>query len=328
MTRRKLIKTIIFGALLVFFFTLPLWITQSYYIHILILIGINIVLASSLRFIAISGQLSLAHSGMISLGAYCSALLAIKMGYSFWMTLPVSGIFTLIMAFLVGYPFARLKGFYFTMVSLFFTIIVMLIGQQWKSLTGGTAGLTNVPRPDPVSIYGLVSLDFSSRVDYYYLILVITILSLLVLFALEFSRLGRTLKSIKQDDQLAESVGVNTYRFRIIVFGLGSLFAGVIGSFYAHYITAMTPSSFNYLLSINLLIYVVFGGMGSFAGPVLGAFILTIVPELFRSIKQYEPFIFAGLLLIIIMFLPEGLISLLKHPRTIFRKEAVRAGSQ
>jgi branched-chain amino acid transport system permease protein len=310
MNRRKMVKRIGSVALLLVLFLVPQAITQPYVLHILIIIGINVVLASSLRFIATSGQLSLAHAGMMSVGAYASTLLVMKLGLSFWVGLPLGGLAAMSLAFLVGFPFVRLKGIYFTMVTLFLTEFIRLIIEQWKSLTGGPSGIIAIPRPSAVVIPGLLNADFASKADFYYLALIITLVTLLILYAIEFSRAGTTFLSIQQSDSLAESVGVNSSWLRVLAFAIGCFFAGLGGAFYSHYLSAINPGSFGFLVSTYILIYMVFGGMRKFPGPIIGAIILTVIPELASGFKEYEPFVFAGILLFVIFFLRGGVVSL------------------
>ena len=320
MSKRNLVKPLSYGALLVVLFLVPAFIAQPYVLHILIMAGLNIILASSLRFIATSGQISLGHGGMVSVGAFTSALLVMRLGLSFWAALPLAGLTTMILAFLVGYPFVRLKGIYFAMVTLFLAEFIRLTAEQWKSLTGGVAGIIAIPRPNPVIIPGLLNADFTSKVDFYYLSLVMVVVTLLILHAIESSRIGMTFFSIQQSEFLAESIGIDSARFRVLAFSIGCFFAGMAGAFYSHYFTAMNPSSFGFLLGINVFIYMVVGGMLRFYGPIIGAFILTVTPELARELKEFEPFVFAGILLLIILFMPEGLISLPHRLRKIIRE--------
>lgn len=320
MSKRNLVKPLSYGALLVVLFLVPAFIAQPYVLHVLIMAGLNIILASSLRFIATSGQISLGHGGMVSVGAFTSALLVMRLGLSFWAALPLAGLTTMILALLVGYPFVRLKGIYFAMVTLFLAEFIRLTAEQWKSLTGGVAGIIAIPRPNPVIIPGLLNADFTSKVDFYYLSLVMVVVTLLILYAIESSRIGMTFFSIQQSEFLAESIGIDSARFRVLAFSIGCFFAGMAGAFYSHYFTAMNPSSFGFLLGINVFIYMVVGGMSRFYGPIIGAFILTVIPELAREVKEFEPFVFAGILLLIILFMPEGLINLPHRLRKIIKE--------
>jgi len=320
MSKRRTITLLSYTVLLVILVVIPLCLRQPYVLHVLITIAVNIVLASSLRFIAMSGQFSLAHAGMVSIGAYTSALLVMRLGFSFWGALPLAGLGAMVIAFLVGYPFVRLRGIYFTMVTLFFTEVIKLIAEEWRGLTGGVAGIIAIPRPDAVVIPGLLNLTFTSKADFYYLALTLMAVTLLLLYLIESSRIGMTFLSIKQSEPLSESVGINTSKFKVLAFGIGCFFAGLDGAFYSHYISAIAPGSFGFLLTIYIFIYVVVGGMQRFSGPIVGAILLTLVPELSRGAKEYEPFTFAGILLLVIFFLRGGVISLPRHLGKIIKK--------
>jgi branched-chain amino acid transport system permease protein len=310
MNKRKIVFTLSAGILLVVLLIVPLFISQPYVLHVLIIMGVNIILASSLRFIATIGQFSLAHAGMVSIGAYTSALLVVKLGFSFWVALPLAGLAAMIIAFLVGYPFVRLKGIYFTMVTLFLTEFIALLAAEWRGLTGGVQGIIAIPRPNAIIVPGLLNVAFGSKEDFYYLALIMVGFTLLSLYAIESSRIGITFSSIQQSEALAESIGVNSTGFRVFAFSLGAFFAGIAGAFYSHYFSAIAPGSFGFLLSINIFIYMVVGGMRKFSGPIVGAIILTLVPEFAREVKEYEPLVFGAILLLVIFSLREGLVSL------------------
>jgi branched-chain amino acid transport system permease protein len=206
------------------------------------------------------------------------------------------------------------------MVTLFLTEFIKLIAEQWRGLTGGVYGITGIPRPNAIIIPELLNVSFSSKVDFYYLALIIVIVTLLILYAIESSRIGMTFLSIQQSDLLAESVGVNSTGFRVLAFSIGCFFAGLDGAFYSHYLSAIAPGSFGFLLSIYAFIYVVVGGMRKFSGPIIGAIILTLIPELSRGFKEYEPFVFAGILLLVILLLREGVVSLPERLNKIIQR--------
>ncbi len=299
-----------YGIPLILLLFIPLANPGPYIIHILILTIINIVLASSLRLINLSGQLSLAHGGMMSIGAYTSALLVMKLGMSTWLALVLAGIFAALIAFLIGFPFTRLKGIYFAMVTIFFVEIVTLIIQQWRELTNGSNGIFNIPRPDAINIPGIINITFASKENFYYLLIVIMVISLAVIYAIMRSRIGLIFRGIQQAHSLSESIGINTTSYKIMAFSIGSFFPGILGGFYSQYISAIDPTTFGFLFTIYVLIYMIVGGTENFAGPIIGAIILTLLPEVARPLKAFMPFIFAAVLMLIIFFMPEGLIGL------------------
>ncbi len=230
-------------ALLVVLVLVGVVVQGQYLLHLFIVMMMNIVLASSLRLINLSGQLSLAHGGMVTLGAYTAALLVMKLDTSSWLALVAGGALAAVVSFLIGFPFTRLKGIYFTMVSIFFVQIIVLTVQQWRSLTGGASGLYGIPRPD-----GFLGIVFKSKPSFYFLILGIAVVSLGIMWAIEHSRVGLTFRGIQQADSLAESVGVNTTTYKVLAFTLGGFFAGIIGAFYAQYISTLDPTAFSFLL--------------------------------------------------------------------------------
>ncbi|MBA7575272.1 hypothetical protein ES708_17093 [subsurface metagenome] len=310
MNKRTLIWILSYGALILFMFFIPLFFSGPYIIHILIFTVMNIVLASSLRLINLTGQMSLAHGGMMTIGAYTSTLLVVKLGLSSWAALLLAGCAAAVIACIIGIPFIRLKGIYFSIVTLFLTAMLTLIAQQWRSLTGGSSGIYNIPRPDPIVIPGILNITFISSVNCYYLVLFIMLISLVVLYAIEHSRVGRTFRGIEQSDSLAKSIGVNTSGYKVLAFSIGCFFPGVLGGFYSQYIRAITPETFGFLFTIYILIYMVVGGQGRFIGPIIGAVVLTLLPEFLRPLKDLQPFFFAAVLMLVIFLMPEGLVGL------------------
>jgi branched-chain amino acid transport system permease protein len=302
-------------ALLVVLVLVGVVVQGQYLLHLFIVMMMNIVLASSLRLINLSGQLSLAHGGMVTLGAYTAALLVMKLDASSWLALLAGGALAAVVSFLIGFPFTRLKGIYFTMVSIFFVQIIVLTVQQWRSLTGGASGLYGIPRPD-----GFLGIAFKSKPSFYFLILGIAVVSLGIMWAIEHSRVGLTFRGIQQADSLAESVGVNTTTYKVLAFTLGGFFAGIIGAFYAQYISTLDPTAFSFLYTIYILIYMIVGGAGSFLGPIIGAAFLTLVPEVARPLESYMPLLFAAILMVIIFLMPEGLVGLPARLRRAFGK--------
>jgi branched-chain amino acid transport system permease protein len=292
-----------------------IFVRGPYILHVFILIMMRVVLASSLRLINLSGQLSLAHGGMVTLGAYTASLLMVKLGLSSWLALLAAAVLSAAVSCLIGFPFSRLKGIYFTMVSIFFVQIIVLTVQQWRSLTGGASGLYGIPRPD-----GFWGIEFKSKTSFFFLILALMLGSLIIMWAIEHSRVGMTFRGIQQADSLAESVGINTTTYKVLAFSVGGFFAGLVGGFYAQYVSALDPTAFGFLFTIYILIYMVVGGAGTFAGPIIGAALLTVLPEVARPLESYMPFVYAAILMLIIFLMPEGLVGLPQRLKKLFTK--------
>jgi branched-chain amino acid transport system permease protein len=315
MNRRRLVNIIGIAALICLLFSVPLFWKSIYWIHVLILTMINVLLAVSLRGLARTGQVSMGTAGFMLLGAYLSALLAIKFGFSFWLTLPLGGLLAAVVALIVGYPFLRAKGIYFAILTVMLAEVCRLIAWYWSSLTGGSAGLRTIPPPDPISILGIITLTFDTKIACYYLVLVIVIVSLVILYRIERSWLGLMWSSINEADNLAQAVGINIMGHKILIFTITAFFMGIAGSLSAHYLGTISPegtpgSLFGFMTSIYVLIYVVVGGEARFAGPIIGAVLLTIVPELARELREYMPLIFGGLLMFVVFAMPEGIVGL------------------
>jgi branched-chain amino acid transport system permease protein len=200
---------------------------------------------------------------------------------------------------LVAFIFSRVRALLFGMLTIFFGMGIIYVIQVFSKWTGGYAG-----------IMGITPLFGISKVPYYYFFLGITVVSLLALYRFEFCRIGKTLKTLDQSYLVASSVGIDEVKTRVLAVGVGSFFVGLIGAAYAHYTLVLSPTSFGVLQSIYLVMYVLIGGLGSFAGPIIGTAVLVIIPEAFRGLKGYSPFIFAGLLLIINFLMPQGLVGL------------------
>ena len=311
-----LTRLFIISAIVLLLFLLPLIIGSQYILYVLIWLGISIALTSSLRVISLSGLLSIGHGGLMLIGAYTSALLVMKLGLSSFLALVLAGVAAGGFACLIGFPFARLKGMYFSMVTMFMTEVILMVSEQWKSLTGGSAGIMDIPRPDPIKIAGIIDIGFKSYIDLYYLMLILVIVSLIVFYLIEHSRIGRSWQAISRDDLLAESVGINVAAYKVLGFTIGSFFAGVCGAFYSQFYNVITPSEFGFFFSIYILVYMIVGGRRSFIGPIIGCLLLLLIPELIGGLGGYRPFVFVAILMAVLYTLPDGMASLptrLKH---------------
>ncbi len=282
---------------------------NEYFLHIYIVCAINVVLANSLRAIAISGQMSIGQAGFMAIGAYTSAILAARFNVPTYLALLMGGLASMVAAGIVGFPLSRVRTVYFVMVTMFLGEVIRLLIFEWRSMTGGSTGMMSIPRPGSFSFFGLLQVNFTERFAFSYLALVLLIIALLVLHRIERSQLGVVLAGIGQEEPLASSVGVNVAKHKVLIFCIGSLFTGLAGALYAHYMTVLTPDSFGIFASLYILVYVVVGGK-KFAGPIAGAIILTLIPEIFSGLKEYQPFVFVLVLFLVIFLLPGGLSDL------------------
>lgn len=281
-------------------------VTQDpYLLNLLITTGIWSTSVWGVRLIMSTGQLTLGHAAFMAVGAYGSTLLVMKVGLPFWLAFPLSGGFAALVALLIGLPILRIKGVYFSIITFAFAEIIRLIIVHWPALLGGFGGIPNIPRPEP-----FLFIHFTSRLSYYYFILAISVLTYWVMVRLERSRIGKIFSSIHESDTLAESIGINIMKYKTMAFCIGCFFAGLSGSFYAHYFNFTSPEFFTIWQSIYCLIFVIVGGSGSAWGPFLGSFFMTFIPELIRVAREYEPVIYSIILILVMFLLPGGLITL------------------
>ncbi len=300
--RRKTAIVVTLAVVVLLALVLP-QIGGAYYVHLFALVFTNVILAASLRPSLTCGQLNIGHSAFVSVGAYTSALLAKNLAVPFEISLLCGALLATVVGLAIGYPALRLRGVYFAMVTVAFVEVIRLIAQIWVPLTRGMSGLSGIPKP---SVLGMT---LTTKTSQYYLALFLMLVILLVLWKLELSRLGLIWKSIGMADNLAQSLGVNIARHKLLAFALGCFFAGGAGAFYAHFIRFLFPPEFGFLMATNILVYNFVGGRGHFVGPIVGAAFLSLLSEPFRG-SPYETIFFSIAMLVTILFLPGGLITL------------------
>jgi len=262
-----------------------------------------------------TGLVSLGHAAFFGIGAYSCALLQLKLGFPFLPALIVGAIITAFSAVVIGWPMLRIRGPYFALGTLALGTIISIVIHNWDSLTGGVS-LSGIPLPPEVHIIGL-SINFASRRVYYYVVLVCLVLSLFLIRRLTNSRMGRAFESIRENEDLAASLGVNVARYKIISFVTASTIAGVAGGLYASYMSAIEPGIAGAHMAFNLLVMIVVGGARSITGVIIGPLLLWFVPEFLEAADVYRPLFFGLLLLIVIIFMPTGIAGTIRaiHPR-------------
>ena len=307
----------------------PLVLSNIYWTSVLTMIVINVLMAVSLRCIFLIGEFSLGHVGFMCLGAYTSALLTMKAGVLFGLTLPASGLIAGLVALLLGYPFMRVKGIYFVILTVVTSESIRLLAFNWRGFTGGSNGLVGIPGAGSLSIPGLGEIDFGGFNEYYYLTLTVVAMSLFILHRLEKSRLGFTWLAIREADKQAGAVGINVLRYKVINFSIASFFAGIGGALLAHFEQTISPqasSAFGVMTTIYLLVYMVVGGKSRFIGPIVGAVGLSLVAEFTRPMQEYQPMIIGAIAIAVVMLLPEGLVSIPEKVGKWLLKPANHAG--
>jgi branched-chain amino acid transport system permease protein len=285
--------------------------------EILVLLVINVLLVTSYRLLTLTGEWSLAHVVIMGVGAYGSALVAKKLALPVPLSMLAGASIAALIAFLLSFPLFRMKGFYFLIGSFAAGEVIRLIW-KWSDLTwlfGGPKGIKLIP---PVPDIELLSVEFYDPVNYYYLCLIVVAISLVILYRVEHSRIGLTFHAIHWQDKLAESVGVSTFRYRTLAFVISSFFAGLAGALYAHYVGAIAPDRFNVEEMVYVLIWAIVGGTATFYGPILGVIVLTILNEVVLrglGVDEMRPMFYGAILILFILFLPNGLESLVVKAR-------------
>lgn len=289
--------------------------------EILVFLTINVLLVSTYRLLTLTGEWSLGHVVIMGVGAYASALYTKEFGVFVPVSMLLGGITAALIAILLSFPLFRMKGFYFLIGSFAAGEIIRLLWKRFREPFGGPKGIKGIdPMPD-FSI-GIYDFDFFEPISYYYFAGTIVILCLWVLWRIEKSPVGLTFHAVHWQDKLAEASGVNLRAYRTLAFAIASGFAGIGGALMAHYVGTINPNSFDVEVMVFVLTWAIVGGTGTFYGPILGCVLLTVLNEIVLrelGFEQLRPLIYGAILIASILFLPNGLESLVQK---FTRKEA------
>ncbi|WP_176371599.1 ABC transporter permease subunit [Desulfosediminicola flagellatus] len=267
--------------------------------YVVLGLGLNIV-------VGLAGLLDLGFVAFYAVGAYSYALLNYHFGLTFWQVLPLGGIFAAIFGILLGFPVLRLRGDYLAIVTLGFGEIIRLVLENWGDFSQGPSGISNIARP---GFFG-VELSLESSIIYtYYLMILFVIVTIFVVNRLQDSRMGRAWIALREDEIACQAMGIDKRKTKLVAFSLGAFWAGIVGVMFAAKTTFINPASFTFLESAIILSIVVLGGMGSIVGVILGAFILILMPEYLRALSEYRMLAFGAILVCMMVFRPQGLIS-------------------
>ena len=281
---------------------LPLLLPNEYYLTVLIVAGFNAILTLGLNLLmGYAGQISLGHAAFFGISAYTTGILTATWRWPVPAGIAAGILLVVLVAAVIAVPTLRLKGHYLAMGTLGFGLIVYIVLNEATALTGGPSGLTGIPK---LAVLGRV---VSSDQTYYYVVWATVLLLFVLAQNLVRSRVGRALRAIHTSETAAAVLGVDTERFKIGVFILSGFYAAVAGALYAHYVTFVSPGTFGFHTSIQLVTMVVVGGMASLWGAVAGATFLTALPEALRAIEDYDILVYGAMLILCMMFLPGGL---------------------
>ena len=266
--------------------------TNAWFYTILCL-GLNIV-------VGYAGLLDLGYAAFFAVGAYTTGILTSQFNINFWLTIPVAVFCSMLAGIIIGGPTLRLRSDYLAIVTLGFGEIVRIIARNLE-ITGGASGLIGIERP---AFFGI---QLSQGIHFYYVFLLLAILACFISYRLQNSRLGRAWQYVREDEDTAEAMGINRVGVKLYAYVIGAMFGGVAGSFFAVKMTAISPETFTFSQSVLILLGVVLGGMGKIPGVIIGAFALVLFPEVFRGLGSMRMLIFAIVMLIIMLYRPEGI---------------------
>jgi branched-chain amino acid transport system permease protein len=300
---------------------LPLAFQDSYWRTNLTICAINIMLAISLDFVlGYAGQLNLGHSAFYGIGAYVSTLLVTTLSVPFWIAF-VIGIGLSGAAGMALSLFAvRLRGHYLAIASLGFAVIVHQVLLNWISVTQGPLGIYGIKPPPAIAIGGFTLVEFNNSANLFYLFAGFALLTYLLLDQLVRSPIGETLTAIREDEVSASSLGINCTLWKVFAFGIGSAIAGAAGAFYASFVGTLVPDAFIITESFTILAMVIVGGMGTLIGPVWGAILLTLLPELLRGFGDFRLILYGLALTLVVLFMPGGIAQATRLLRARLRR--------
>ena len=268
-------------------------------IYVMLGLGLNIV-------VGLAGLLDLGYVAFYAVGAYSYALLNHHFGLSFWMVLPIGAGMGAFFGIILGFPVLRLRGDYLAIVTLGFGEIIRLILENWNEFSFGPSGIANIPRP---SLFGIDLSLHNATIYLYYLMILLVLFTIFVVERLQNSRIGRAWIALREDEVACEAMGIDRRKTKLTAFALGATWAGMAGVIFAAKTTFINPASFTIWESIIILCIVVLGGMGSIVGVILGAFVLILLPEYLRVFSEYRMLIFGGMLVLMMVFRPGGIVS-------------------
>lgn len=324
-TRHKRLFSLIVAVII--FALIPLFVHSPYYLHLIIMMVVNAILAMAFIMMLRTGLINMGLVAFWGVGAYASTMLVMKLHLSFWLSLPASALITGLIALGIGYLLigSGAGGFAFVMLSsvigMLFTVAIGNI-----SFLGGYNGIANIPPPDPIRIPFLPPIEFVSKAPYFYLALFLLVVVILLSNAFYSAWTGRAWTAIGLNPRLAESIGVNIFRYKLLSFVVASSILGLIGSFWAHYGGFVIPTTFSMWGNIYVQIYAILGGIGyATLGPLAGSAVMTFLPEMIRMTQEVAPVFTGAILVLLILFLPKGLLSLVDQ-QGVIGKNVIKLG--
>lgn len=296
------ITRVVLLLLLVMLVLMPTYVKKAIYMRHVCNIMIYAVLAGSLNVInGYSGQMCLGQAGFFAIGAYTVAIMSTKLGWSFWVIMPLGGILAALVGLLVSLPTLRMRGIYVSFVTLGFSEIIRIIALTWTPVTGGNFGIKSIPYP------WFFGKEIFKPTDYYYIFLVILVLFIFATNRTLHSRVGRAWIAIREEQNAARSLGVETNRYKAMNFMYSAFWAGIIGAAYAPYMNFIDSTQFSVNTGFNVLAMVVIGGQGTLVGPIVGSVVVTLLTEILRFLEYWRFVIYAIIIIAMMWLRPQGI---------------------
>lgn len=270
------------------------------------------------------GLINIGQGVFMAIGGYTTAILSVKLGVSFWLSLPLAGLAAALSGFLLGNVTRWLKGLYFAILTFVLNEVMKLGLMVGGNFTGGAEGITGIARPDSISIGGWTIIPQFTGVDkllYYFLAAFLLVVSVALVWRLSRSRIGRINDALRQSEKLAASAGINIVKYRLIAICVSSFLGGISGAFFAGFTTTILPTVYTLWTSIYLVIYCLFGGLGYIAGPILGAFFFQAIFPSLAALRDYQAIIYASIMIVVILWLPNGVLSLRFRRKEVAKQE-------
>lgn len=308
---------------------LPLIFQDSYWRTNLTVCALNVMLAIGLDFIlGYAGQLNLGHAAFSGIGAYASTLLIMTLGVPYWAAFVIAMVLAGAAGTALSLFAVRLRGHYLAIASLGFAVIVHQVLLNWIGLTQGPLGIYGIKPPPAIALPGLPAVSFADSGNMFYLVAGLALAFYLMLDQLVRSPIGETLTSIREDEVSAASLGINCTAWKVFAFGVGSAVAGAAGALYASFVGTLVPDAFSITESFTMLAMVMVGGLGTLIGPVAGAVLLTVLPELLRGVGDVRLVLYGLAITLVVLFMPGGIVEAVRivRSRLPFLAAASKAG--
>jgi branched-chain amino acid transport system permease protein len=303
------------AVLAVYLVAIPMLLAgKPYFLGVLTTASVLSVIAAGVWLTFYIGRINIGQGAFALIGGYAAAILMTSLGLSFWLALPLAGLVACAIGIAIGAAVLRLRGVYFAMLTLSLTETARLAAQSFDGLTGGAKGITSIPLPGPISLFGLTLVpDFATvnkHVALYFLAAILTIATFAAMYRIVNSRMGHLFRSLQQNEELASSIGVDVARLRIVAFAISSFLGGIGGAFFVAMQQSVYPATFQIQDSVYFMLYCFLGGLGYVFGPIVGTFVLFIGFEFLQGLNEFQPLIYSMLMIGLMLFLPNGILSL------------------